>query len=119
MENVVKFLIDFILLFLIFYIVYTVFIYKKKKSVKDLKNTDIIYIFIQRYNIDTKKVKFKSLVRLISLINSLIISFSSTLILNINGFGWKLLVCFVSVFVLTYSLFEICGRCLKKKGGKK
>ena len=118
MEVVLKFLYNFILLFSLFIIVYKVFLYKNKKDYSKLKKNDEIKIFIARYDLDMRKTNYKNVLNAIILINSFIISFSATLILNIDGMVMKLLVCFVVVFILIYALFEIAGRYFKNREEK-
>ena len=120
MNNVIiKFLYDFVLLFLLFYIIYSVFINKKKKDYSKLKKNDEIKGFIAKYNLDMKKTNYKEVLNILTIINAFIISFTATLILNINGFIWKILVSFVVTFILIYSLLELAGRYLKNKEDKK
>lgn len=118
MEYVIKFLYDFVLLFLIFYIVYRVFINKRKKEYSKLKKTDFVKVFVARYDLDIKKTKYKTILNTVALINSIIISFTSTLILNVENYFWKIAVSFIVVFVLVYSLYEVSGRILKNKEDK-
>ena len=118
MEVVLKFLYNFILLFALFVLVYKVFIYKNKKEYSKLKKNDEIKLFIARYDLDMRKTEYMSVLNVIILINSFIISFSATLILNIEGMVMKLLICFAVVFILIYALFEIAGRYFKNKEEK-
>ena len=118
MEIVLKFIINFILLFVLFCILYKVFIYKNKKDYSKLKKNDEIKVFIARYDLDMRKTDYKSVLNAIILINSFIISFSATLVLNIEGMVYKLLICFIVVFILIYALFEIAGRYFKNKEEK-
>lgn len=114
MNRLVSFLYDFVLLFLLFYIIYSVFINKKKKSYSKLKKNDEVKIFIARYNLDVRKLDYKKILNAVSIINSFIISFTSTLILNIDNFMISIMVCFVVLMILIYSLYEIAGRYFKK-----
>ena len=109
-----QFLYDFILIFLLFYIIYRTFIMKKKKTFSKLKKNDEVRLFILRYNIDVKKINYKKLLNVISIINSFIISFTSALILNIDSFIWSIIVSFLLIMILSYSLFELAGRYFKK-----
>ena len=115
MEYVLKFLYDFVLLFLLFLIVYLVFINKRKKDYSKLKKSDFTRIFIIRYDLDMRKTDYKKVLRLTAIINSFIIAFTSTLILNIDNFLWKVVISFIVIFTLIYALYELTGRYLKKK----
>lgn len=114
MNKLFSFLYDFVLLFLLFYIVYSVFINKKRKVYSKLKKNDEVRIFIERYGINTKKVSYKKILNAVSIINSFIISFTSTLIINIDNFIYSIIVCIVVLMLLIYSLYEIAGRYFKK-----
>lgn len=114
MENVIIFTYNLVGMFLIFYILYMVFIAKKKKDYSKLKKNDEIVLFVTRYNLNVKKINYKKLVRCIYGANSFIIAFTSTLILNIKSFIWSVVICFVVIFVLIYSIFELLGRYFKK-----
>ena len=117
--NVLLFLYDFVLLFLLFYIIYSVFVNKRKREYGKLKKNDVIKIFIARYNLDMRKTEYKKVLNVVTIINSFIISFTATLILHINNFWLKVAVCFVVIFVLIYSLFEIAGRYFKNREDNK
>lgn len=119
MKIVLKFCYDFVLLFLIFIIVYRVFINKKKKTYSKLKENDEVKLFVKRFNLDIKKQDYKKLLNAISLVNSLILSFTSTLVLYIDSMIWSIIVGFAVLFVLIYSLYEIVGRYFKKLEGEK
>lgn len=119
MNNIVSFLIDFICIFLILFLIYFVFIIKKKKNFEKLKKNDYIRLFVIRYDINVKKINYSQLVRVLSLINIFILSFTSALIVNIDGLIWKIIISFIVIFVFIYSLYEIAGRYFKKMEGKK
>ena len=119
MINVLLFLYDFVLLFLLFYIIYTVFLNKRKKEYSKLKKTDTVKMFIARYDLDMRKTEYKKVLKIVSVINSFIVAFTATLVLHIENFWLKVAACFVVIFILIYSLFEIAGRYLKSKEGKK
>ena len=111
-------LIDFVLMFLIIYLVYLILINRKKVKYEQLKETDFIKIFIRRYNINVEKVNYKLLINVVALINSFIIAFTSTIILKIESIVWSVIVAFVVLFLLVYSLFELAGRYFKKIEGQ-
>ena len=115
MNHIIMFMFYFILLFLLLYIIEIVFIDKKKKSLSKLKKNDEILLFIKKYNLDMNKSDFKEVKRTVYFINCFIISFSASLILNIKNTFIQAIVCFIVVFTLIYSLFEIFGRKLKNK----
>ena len=89
----------------------------KKKS--DVQIGEINYL-IGKFKLDKKKLDYKSCILWISIINAFIISFVSTVISAIpTHIIWQLSVGFVLIFALIYSMYEIYGRILVKKGRKK
>lgn len=87
---------------------------KKKKEVKEFG--EINYL-VGKFKLDKKKIDYKSVILWTAIINSFIISFVSTVISAIpTHIFWQLAVGFVLIFALIYSLYEIYGRILVKKG---
>ena len=115
---IIDLLIDFVLMFIVIFLVYLFFINRKKIKYEQLKETDFIKIFIRRYNINVEKVNYNFLINTLALINSFIIAFTSTVILKIESFIWSVIVAFVVLFLLVYSLFELAGRYFKNLEGK-
>ena len=75
---------------------------------------------ISRFNLDDKCINLHILNFYISIINAFIIAFVSSLIALINvNIVIQLLIGFVLLFALIYAIYEIFGRHLKKKWGKK
>ena len=107
MDKIYLFIFNFVLFFILVYIIQTVFIDKRKKNYSKLKKNDEIAIFIKKYGLDVKVLDFKIIKKTIYLINSFIMAFATSLILNVKGSILQLLVAVIVVLVLTYSLFEI------------
>ncbi len=119
MSPIVRFIYDFVLLFMLFYLIYEVFLNKRKKDYSKLKRNDPVKIFITRYDLDMRKTDYKKVLRICALINSFIIAFTSALIININGFMYKLLITFITVFAFMYALYELAGKSMKRKEKEK
>lgn len=109
---------DFIFIFLLVYIVYSVFLNKKRKDYKSLSDNDMVKIFIRRYDLDMRKTKYENVVKAITFINSFIISFCSVIVINIDSIVWSIIISFVVIMCLLYSLYEITGRMFKRKEEK-
>ena len=114
--NVIFFLFAFLMVFLVDYFILS----KVKKGKKRVdKLTTIDSFLIRRYNLDEKKLNLTRLNFQVALINSFIISFVSSIICLINVFiTIQFLIGFVMLFFLTYAIYEIYGRHLRKKYGK-
>ena len=109
---------DFVFIFLLMLVVYSVFLNKNRKEYSKLKDNDMVKYFIARYDLDMRKTKYKTVLNIVTVINSFIISFCSVLVINIKGVVWAILVGFAAIMALTYSLYEIFGRALKRREGK-
>ena len=119
MKYVYMFLIDFVIFFIIFYLFYSLYLKKKKKDYDKLKKSDYVRYFIARYDLDVRKTKYNTILNVLAFNNSFTIAFTAALIINIKNYFWKLAVCFVVLFILLISLYEVGGRYLKKKEGEK
>ena len=83
-----------------------------------------VQYFVHKYKLSKDKIQYKKFFRMIAFINSIIISFVSSLVMYMDII-WKvnyfieLLVGFILLLMLIYALYEIYGRHLNKKWGKK
>ncbi len=118
MDKFLGCLYDFIFIFLLVFIVYSVFLNKNRKEYKKIKKSDMIKVFIARYNLDMKKTKYETVLMVETIINSFIISFCSVLVINIESMIWSVLAGFAAMMALIYALYEIAGRTLKRREGK-
>lgn len=109
---------DFVFIFLLMLVVYSVFLNKNRKEYSKLKDNDMVKYFIARYDLDMRKTRYKTVLNIVTVINSFIISFCSVLVINIKGVVWAILVGFAAIMALTYSLYEIFGRALKRREDK-
>ena len=75
---------------------------------------------ISKFKLDKNKILYKPVCLYCSLFNGFIISLTVTIISNIKlKMMWQLLIGFVLLFGLIYSVYELYGRHLVKKGWKK
>ena len=121
LENILLNVIFFMVVFLIIFIVDFYIISKEKnknKKIEKMTNQDL-YI-IKKFDLDDTKINLRKLNFHISIINGFIIAFVSTVV-SITNFhiGVQLAISFVLLFGLIYSLYEIYGRYMKKRYGKR
>lgn len=109
LQSILYFLGGFILIFLLHFYMYI----RNKKVLKENDGIGTGFV-IRRFNLDLKKITYKKVAIIVSLVNSLIISFTSVIVINIDNFIYKILVGFVLIFALIFSLYEIVGRYLYK-----
>lgn len=121
MNAVLKFIIDFVVLFILIHVVTLLVIRykKKKKGPQKLKKTDEVSIFAKKYDIDLKEVNYKQLIDRLLLTNTFIISFTSAVIMRIDSIMLSILVAIVIVFILMYLCFGLLAKVTKTKEEKK
>lgn len=112
---IIKSLYDFLCIFALVYISYSVFFNRNKKEYSLLKDKDPIKSYIARYNLNMKKTNYKTVLRTLTFINSLIISLVTVIFMNVESTVWGIVISFVIIIVLIYSLYELTGKYFKRK----
>jgi len=107
----------FILAFLVIFIFYNIRYRSKKIRTRKKEITEAKYI-INKFDLDMKKIKYKDLLFTISIVNSTIIGFTFMVVMHIESYALGLIIGFVLLILLTYSIYEIIGRYYQKKGRK-
>ena len=93
---------------------------KKKKKNKKLEDFIGFSYLIPKFNLDINKMNLNYVFVMVSLIDAFIISFVFLVINSIPwSIGFSMLLGFVLLFGLIYSLYELLGRSLVKKGWSK
>jgi len=106
----------------IFVIVFGVYkiIFKRKVKKGTINKTIELSYLIPKFNLNKLKINYPRITTDISLINAFIIAFVSTLVTSLPyHMVFQLLIGFVMLFALIYSLYEIYGRHIYKKWGKR
>ena len=114
-EKIIINTIYFLASYLIIFLVYVFIINRKKKTYADAKKMTDVTSLTTKFKIDKRKTDYNTMKWYINFINPLIISTTFVVISNIKSFTMSLLVGFIVMLVLIYSLYEIIGRILKKK----
>lgn len=112
----------FIVVYIFVFCVEFFFIAKTKKNKKgkrvDKLITEASYV-ISKFDLNEKKLDLRKMNLEISLINGFIIAFVSTFVSVVSdNVAIELAIGFLLLMALIYSIYEIYGRCLKKKYGK-
>lgn len=114
-EKIIINVIYFVVSYLIIFLLYSLVINRKKKSYKDAtKQMDILYL-VNKFKLNTKKTKYNTLKWMTNIINPLIISITFIIVTNIKSFTLGIMIGFLVMMMLIYSIYEIIGRILKKK----
>lgn len=114
MEELVLFLMTFILLFLIYQLLFV--IPNKKKSSKDKKELIEIRYLQLKYGLDLKKVNYPQLLQICAIVSCLDISIVVTLVSFINIFWLKILIGLLSIFLIIIISYHLVYLFYKKKG---
>ncbi len=114
-------LVFFIIIFMVVYFVYYFIFDDMLKKEKYTKISELV-ILTKKFNLDKKKMNYRKLLNMISIINAFIIAFTITLIglLPDSWFvGIKLLIAFGVILILLFGLYFSYGHYLQRKWGKK
>ena len=117
MDIVVKSLIYFGICFVVILLIYLLVINKIfRKEYKEGKQQVEINYLINKFKLDMRVTKYKTIKLIVAFLNSIIIAFTFTIIINLKfKYAYKLMIAFLIMFIMIYSLYEITGRILKKK----
>ncbi|MCI8330627.1 MAG: hypothetical protein HFE04_00830 [Bacilli bacterium] len=112
-------LVYFTIVYLITFLLYALILNRKRKSYKEGKKQMEINYLVKKFKLDMKKTNYKTLKWSTTFINPFIISTTFVAVISIESFVLSLLLGFIIMMLLIYSTYEILGRALKKKEGKK
>lgn len=115
MENLLLFILSFIIIYLVYYLV----VVSRKKGIEAFKKGKQVLFFKNAYNLNLKKLDYKKFANSLALTNAFIIAFTVTVIEIINkSLTLKLLVGFIILIPLILVSYYILGKIYKKKEGK-
>lgn len=112
-----------VLFFIIFVIIYFVYYFIFDDLLKKEKYTKIseLVLLTKKFNLDKKKMNYRKLLNGIAIINAFIMSFTISLldfIPKVVPMGIKLLIAFIVILILIFSMYLGYGNYLAKKWGK-
>jgi putative exporter of polyketide antibiotics len=111
LENLIYLLIAFTVILLVY-----ILVINKARKQKSTGSMEYGYL-LKRFKLENTKEN--TLRWIVSITNSFIIAFTSVVVFNIDNWILKILVGFVILMTLIYSLYEIIGRILKRKESRK
>jgi len=115
-ETLILNLIYFVVSYIIMFLIYALIISRRRRDYKEGKKQAEISYIINKFNLDMRVVKYKTLNRILTFVNPLIISIIFLVVVNIKSFTLALIIGFIITIILTCSTYEIIGRILKRKG---
>ena len=118
------YLLFFLISFFLIFIIYEIFVIRKEKALKKMKNSKDMLLLCKIGKIDIEKVDLKIITRYLCLCNSFIVSLMGTIALLLNKFIrnfyiWILVSSLLSMIVLLpliLSLYKLVGKKIKKEG---
>lgn len=115
-----KYLIEFVVLFLICFLYYRPIAFrglKKKNNKSKNKEMPEVRLFITLFKIDMKKVNYMKLAKQLSLIMSFVLAITVVVTLEFSeNIFLKIVVCFFVLAILTFISYKLLGFYYKKKG---
>lgn len=109
----------FVIIFIVVYFAYYLIFENKLKKEKYTKISELV-LLTRKFNLDKKKMNYKECLNGVAIINAFIIAFTVTIIDLLKvPIVFCMIVAFVMLTALIYSLYMLYGRYLSKKWGKK
>lgn len=112
MNEIVLFLMTYLFVFFI----YQIFIIRKAKRKNSKKRPMEVNYLINKYHVDIKRINYKKLLLIISLVSSLDISILVTIILIFDSYFIKIVVALLLVIPIIVISYHFIGSYYKKKG---
>ena len=117
MEEVILFLMTYVLVF----IIYQIFIIspakkRKKKNIKTDKELFEIRYLVSKYKIDLDKISYNQLIQICALVSSFDISIAVGVMTLFNNFLLQMLLGFTTIFILIFISYHMVYLFYKKKG---
>ena len=116
MDKVIRELILFVISFIIVFLLYRLVIVKRAKSKKRAKEPFEVTYLVNKYKLDLKKVNYKRLLMVISLVSSFDIALVVTIILLLKSFILEIIVGFISILIIISFSYHLVYLVYKKKG---
>jgi len=115
MVRVLYFIIVFIVVYFCYYFIFDDMLKKEKYA----KISELV-ILTKKFNLDKKKMNYRSLLNGIAIINAFIMA-TTIVVADLipSNYFVKLLVAFILILILMFSLYFAYGKYLNKKWGKK
>jgi hypothetical protein len=120
MEKVIQELILFLLSFIFIFLLYQLIIVRRAtksgRGNRKVKEPFEVTYLVSKYKLDLKKVNYKKLLRVISLVSSLDIALVVSIILLFDNFLLEIVVGFISTLIIIFVSYHLVYLVYKKKG---
>lgn len=102
--------------YLFVFFIYQIFIIRKAKRKNSKKRPMEVNYLINKYHVDIKRINYKKLLLIISLVSSLDISILVTIILIFDSYFIKIVIALLLVIPIIVISYHFIGSYYKKKG---
>ncbi|MCI8346841.1 MAG: hypothetical protein HFJ12_02705 [Bacilli bacterium] len=106
----------FLMTYLFVFFIYQIFIIRKAKRKNSKKRPMEVNYLINKYHVDIKRINYKKLLLIISLVSSLDISILVTIILIFDSYFIKIVIALLLVIPIIVISYHFIGSYYKKKG---
>jgi len=110
-----KYLISFLVSFIVVYLFYFITVILQKKKYEKFKSSNQVMFFVKRYKLDVKKININKFVKIISFVNSFIIALAFAIATTVSNYLLVLLIGFITIIPLILISYHIVGLYLKKE----
>ena len=110
-----KYLVFFILSFVLVYIFYLITVILQKNKLEKYKKSNQVKYFINRYKLDINKLDMKRFINIISLANSFIVSLAFTATLLVENIYLGMLIGLIVLIPVMLFIYGLIGRDLRKR----
>ena len=110
-----KYLVSFIVIFIVVYLFYLFFIILNKENLKKFKDNSFLRYLVRIYKLDIKKLDMKKMANTIALTNAFIIGLTYAIILLVDGFIKQMLFAIALFILLELLIYHIIGTILKRR----
>lgn len=109
LENVVLFIIFFIIIYIIYYFLFSrkQIRYNKKKIGSDLRILEILY------KVDTKKIGYQRVLRILNFVNALMLTIIMMIVINLDKTIYKILLALVLMVPFIWVTYYFLAKYLK------
>ena len=114
MDNILLFLIFFVIIYLLYYFI---FVRKQIKYKKDKVFSDV-KILEGYYKINIKKIGYQKILRILNFVNALMLSLIMMLVINLDKVIYKILVIIILIVPVIWVTYYFLAKYLKYLEGK-
>ena len=115
MQNIILFILTYILVFLIYQLFFILPVKRKRKKKKDSLLVEVKYLNV-KHNLDLSKVNYNQLLQIICIVSSFNITIAVTVFLLFSNFLVSLIVSFLSMIILFIFSYYLVALFYKSKG---